>query len=716
MFTAAQNDWLIQFLGGDVGRQLALLPVGAGPAASALPGAAAVAPAEPQRPAAPPILAAPPERSGAEEERKAAPEVPEVPEVEGAAGTQDAERTGALPAVIIPVVLEGVKDLFGELIARVHIVNNTSRVLKLDTTSLKLSGGHWKTQPVGSIAAKSSDVGIVAHTEKNLLIASTEDVEGTLRYFAGDDKTVWACHFHNPRIPLITSNSAKSAVTGPGQSTLQKSDDAGPGNDAVFTFTLGEPGDQPNPTPPPGGQAATPTSCLVSIVNSSKQTIFLRKQDKVAGDYVTSPPPSLAPGASAQFVFTPTPGAKDQGCRGLLEWDVGDPAIASWQLMWDNPHQQKNLSVGRIVPEQKGLHTLDQIGQGDENVPVTFTLSGDGGGVTPPAGGRTATITVSNRSEGPIVLASQSAISGDFKQKPPANIPAGGQATIIQGGDALGTAIQGELVWIVGDAKTSWRNGWTLPADGSGTAASGIDPASQTLQETHDAKAGQASFTLSGKGGPGPKPAPFAPPPESKQPTLRPKDQSPDGWVEYAQQLLNKNGAHLKVDGNFGPATEKAVRDFQQSKGCQVDGVIGNETWSMLRENTTKDAVGTDGRTPHTFEEKGVQARFATEKRFTTAYSETSDELTLVVMCVGEQSIESYMVTVRPVGATTSIQVAIGNDMKPSPDGQGNHYLVHVKGFAGQFGVTPQSVSQNGIDAYLDEALGGDRWTGRPNQ
>jgi hypothetical protein len=120
-------------------------------------------------------------------------------------------------------------------------------------------------------------------------------------------------------------------------------------------------------------------------------------------------------------------------------------------------------------------------------------------------------------------------------------------------------------------------------------------------------------FTLSGKGGPGPKPAPFAPPPESKQPTLRPKDQSPDGWVEYAQQLLNKNGAHLKVDGNFGPATEKAVRDFQQSKGCQVDGVIGNETWSMLRENTTKDAVGTDGRTPHTFEEKGVQARFATE-------------------------------------------------------------------------------------------------------
>ena len=35
-------------------------------------------------------------------------------------------------------------------------------------------------------------------------------------------------------------------------------------------------------------------------------------------------------------------------------------------------------------------------------------------------------------------------------------------------------------------------------------------------------------------------------------------------------------------DGEFGPATEKAVRDFQTKAALEPDGEIGAETWMAL--------------------------------------------------------------------------------------------------------------------------------------
>jgi hypothetical protein len=38
----------------------------------------------------------------------------------------------------------------------------------------------------------------------------------------------------------------------------------------------------------------------------------------------------------------------------------------------------------------------------------------------------------------------------------------------------------------------------------------------------------------------------------------------------------------LKADGNFGPRTQAAVKLFQQQKGIEADGIVGNETAHLL--------------------------------------------------------------------------------------------------------------------------------------
>jgi zinc D-Ala-D-Ala carboxypeptidase len=52
--------------------------------------------------------------------------------------------------------------------------------------------------------------------------------------------------------------------------------------------------------------------------------------------------------------------------------------------------------------------------------------------------------------------------------------------------------------------------------------------------------------------------------------------------VRGAQRQLNKHGSGLEVDGQFGPATETATRNFQRQVGIAVDGVIGPNTWREL--------------------------------------------------------------------------------------------------------------------------------------
>ena len=53
--------------------------------------------------------------------------------------------------------------------------------------------------------------------------------------------------------------------------------------------------------------------------------------------------------------------------------------------------------------------------------------------------------------------------------------------------------------------------------------------------------------------------------------------------VKTIQALLNiKNNANLDCDSEFGSLTEQAVKNYQQKHNLEVDGIVGENTWSSL--------------------------------------------------------------------------------------------------------------------------------------
>ncbi len=57
--------------------------------------------------------------------------------------------------------------------------------------------------------------------------------------------------------------------------------------------------------------------------------------------------------------------------------------------------------------------------------------------------------------------------------------------------------------------------------------------------------------------------------------------------VRTLQERLNAHGANLSVDGQFGPATEGAVRAFQTAQGLDVNGVANPQTLARLQAAPT---------------------------------------------------------------------------------------------------------------------------------
>src|SRR4051794_520572 len=69
-------------------------------------------------------------------------------------------------------------------------------------------------------------------------------------------------------------------------------------------------------------------------------------------------------------------------------------------------------------------------------------------------------------------------------------------------------------------------------------------------------------------------------------PTLLLRPGATGDAVRDVQHRLHHAGLDLAGDpaGVYGPATEHAVRAFQERRGLRVDGICGPQTWSSLVE------------------------------------------------------------------------------------------------------------------------------------
>ena len=83
--------------------------------------------------------------------------------------------------------------------------------------------------------------------------------------------------------------------------------------------------------------------------------------------------------------------------------------------------------------------------------------------------------------------------------------------------------------------------------------------------------------------GTAPEPAPAPEPEPAKRPTLRKGNRNQ--YVKELQTDLDRLGYNLGIcgiDGDFGTATEKAVKEFQRDHGLSQDGICGPKTWAAL--------------------------------------------------------------------------------------------------------------------------------------
>ena len=127
-------------------------------------------------------------------------------------------------------------------------------------------------------------------------------------------------------------------------------------------------------------------------------------------------------------------------------------------------------------------------------------------------------------------------------------------------------------------------------------------------------------------------------------------------------------------------------------------------------ERPPDEAVGTDGRKPHTFVEKGPEARWVCEQtNFEIKIDSDKDTVTMSLASVGTEPVDKFQATifVTPQGGkkTQLPPITIGPATSKRETGSGDIHQVVLSGFAAKFGA-----GTHVIQGFLPQELGGDKF------
>jgi len=214
---------------------------------------------------------------------------------------------------------------------------------------------------------------------------------------------------------------------------------------------------------------------------------------------------------------------------------------------------------------------------------------------------------------------------------------------------------------------------------------------------------------------------------------------------EIMLQIILKNYGYYesKIDGDFGPASKKALKEFQNSNDLISDGILGNNTCNVLnnkqlvvRKTSNTNTISNSQSTVIFNAQKkltelglysgnidginGTQTKNAV-KNFQNKAGLTPDgvigPLTLSALEKGEQSYITVETTNQNTNNTGIVEISSSLDLRNyDPSKKCIDGYIDLKGiwvtdpcfypvFVYRFGNTAQVNSQNELDAYL-----GDRW------
>jgi hypothetical protein len=309
-------------------------------------------------------------------DQKTKPPTPEL-------GGMDMGQVQALGIKDIPFVGDAIdkakKEITGSRKVTVIIKNKSDKVLRFIDKSL-YGKGEWKPGPPLEIEAakdgKPGEATIIIETTWGAYGKWVTDSGGKLVYeVVGDDQ--------RRKVKMEWSRSSVKGKTATLQSIEPPSDryQILPHGRDSDTFEFYFEGGNEKDAKPSGADASV--DCLITIHNDTKYVLKLTEQKSEHGGFKTKPPDTVSPGDSRTFAHVQTPHEKDPkqlGCKGSLTYAVDSPVPAVWHCEWNNPLGETNTVDSKVNPASEGLRTLHQIGQGDENVPVDFTLSSDDSG------------------------------------------------------------------------------------------------------------------------------------------------------------------------------------------------------------------------------------------------------------------------------------------------------------------------------------------------